>query len=1026
MNDSRRLFRGAVLRPAVRDVAAIGAALLLALGGAACEPRQHVPRTVASLLDPKREAPQYRHLVLPNEMKVLLVSDPRADRSGAAMSVGVGSLSDPPGRLGMAHFLEHMLFLGTEKYPQAGEYQAFMSRNAGYSNAYTAGDHTNYHFEAANGAFPEGLDRFAQFFIAPTLDTAYAQREMNAVDSEHAKNVENDYWRTRQVQRDQYQSGHPMRRFSTGDRTTLNGVGREELLAFYQKHYSANLMTLAVVSNASLDQQEQWVRERFSAVPNRKLPVNRFPAEYLQRKAVLRLLTVEPVADVRSLDVEFPLPSVNVHYRAKPLSLIGSVLGHEGKGSLLSLLKAEGLASSLSAGYGEATRDYASFHITVGLTPEGLKRHQEVLANLMGVIAKLRETGIPRYLYEEARTMAALDFRYRERMGSAQRASRFSALMQELPLEELPEAAYLYQEYAPELYRALLERMTPDNMLVTLTAKGVPVSQTQPNYRARYGYQELAGAEYMRLTAAQADPRWRLPDPNPFIPRDTALIAPQGALKISDTTLHHLRAEGVPAALTDRLLPFLDVTFASGEALIARMEGVLTAEEQRRYLPLLLKDSVALPRHLISLPLASVWYLPDWRFRQPKAAVILKVFIEDAFRTPRDVMLARLYEAGLAEALDEFAYPVREAGLNFEVSATKSGFTLSFAGYSSGLLALMDTVSVRLKDVDITPERFAAVKERMQRNLENRRFDQPYEQSSYYRELLLTQPAVSREAKLAALKPLTLADVQTYARQAYRRAYVQGVVVGNLQPDAARAAIEKLLARLELKPLPPALRVEEEVRSLPAGANQVFSERLEVNNSVINVYYQVGQTEPRLRGALLIIGRKLQDAYYQSLRTQQQLGYIVWAGMGQTRKTLNLTFLVQSGAYSADVLLERTEQFLPRFIAEFKAMPDAAFEGYRSAVIQAKLERDHNLSEAARRLFWVAFQNDGKWDYVSEDIRAVEALKRADVERILERVIAGDLRRRLVIRLTGKDHKAGAPKGQVITLPAAVRTAAVQ
>lgn len=1026
MSIPQRLFRRTGVHPAVRSLAALGGAVFLALILASCEPRQHVPRAVEALLDPEREAAQYRRLVLPNGMKVLLISDPRADRSGAALSVGVGSLSDPPGRPGLAHFLEHMLFLGTEKYPQAGEYQAFMGRNAGYSNAYTADDHTNYHFEVANSAFPEGLDRFAQFFIAPTLDTAYAQREMNAVDAEHAKNVENDYWRTRQIQRDQYKPGHPMRRFSTGDRTTLVGVEREELLAFYQQHYSANRMTLAVVSNAGLDQQEQWVRERFLAVPNRKLPPNRFPSEYLERKAALRLITVEPVADVRSLDVEFPLPAVEAHYRAKPLSMIGFVLGHEGKGSLLSLLKAEGLATSLSAGYGEATKDYASFHITVGLTPEGLRRYPDVLAHVLGAIAKLRQTGIPRYLYEETRTLAALDFHYRERTGSAQRASRMSALMQELPLEELPEAAYLYQEYAPELYRALLERMTPDNMLITLMARGVPTDRTQPNYRARYGYQELADAEYARLAAAQADPRWKLPEPNPFIPRDTALIRPQGALKISDITLHHLRADGVPAGVVDRLLPFLDVTFSSGEALVARLEGVLSPEEQRRYLPLLLKDSVALPRHLLNQPLASVWYLPDWRFRQPKAEVILKVFTEDAFRTPRDVALARLYEAGLAEALDEFAYPVREAGLNFEVTATKSGFTLRFGGYSSGLLALMDLVAARLKDVDITPERFAAVKERMQRGLENQRFDQPYQQSSYYRELLLTQPAVSREAQLAALAPVTLADVRGYARRAYRRVYVQGVVAGNLVPDAARAAIEKLLSRLDAQPLPPALRVEEEIRSLPAQANQVFSQRLDVNNSVINAYYQAGRSEPRLRGALLIIGRRLQDSYYQSLRTQQQLGYIVWAGMGQTRKTLNFTFIVQSGAYPADVLLERTEQFIPRFIAEFKALPEVAFEGYRTAVIQAKLERDHNLGETAQRLFWVAFQNDAKWDYVSEDIRAVESLKRAEVERILERVLTGDLRRRLVIRLIGKEHKAGPPKGQVITLPGSVRTAAIQ
>jgi hypothetical protein len=61
---------------------------------------------------------QQRRLVLPNGMKVLLWSDPKLNTSSAALAVGVGSLADPPQRQGLAHFLEHMLFLGTEKYPR--------------------------------------------------------------------------------------------------------------------------------------------------------------------------------------------------------------------------------------------------------------------------------------------------------------------------------------------------------------------------------------------------------------------------------------------------------------------------------------------------------------------------------------------------------------------------------------------------------------------------------------------------------------------------------------------------------------------------------------------------------------------------------------------------------------------------------------------------------------------------------------------------------------------------------------------
>jgi secreted Zn-dependent insulinase-like peptidase len=105
-------------------------------------------------------------------------------------------------------------------------------------------------------------------------------------------------------------------------------------------------------------------------------------------------------------------------------------------------------------------------------------------------------------------------------------------------------------------------------------------------------------------------------------------------------------------------------------------------------------------------------------------------------------------------------------------------------------------------------------------------------------------------------------------------------------------------------------------------------------------------------------------------------------------------------------------------------MPDERFERYRSAVNEAKLERDKDLDRLAERLRWVAFENDEKWDYVSEDIRAVEALTREQVIAILEKALLGSGRERLVIRLIGKDHVAGPVKGTPIEFPEQIRAAA--
>ena len=330
----------------------------------------------------------------------------------------------------------------------------------------------------------------------------------------------------------------------------------------------------------------------------------------------------------------------------------------------------------------------------------------------------------------------------------------------------------------------------------------------------------------------------------------------------------------------------------------------------------------------------------------------------------------------------------------------------------------------RLERIDIGEDIFASIKERMARSFDNQRLQQPYRQSRYFTRMLLETPNFTREALQAALATVNLQELKDYAASQLRETYLEGVVVGNLSRDSALRALRKALDTLHADVLPPAGRVQEQVLELPTGANWIFSDRLSLNNSLMHFTYQVGKTNPTLRGALLLISRPMSQQFYHQMRTRQQLGYIVWAGMGQMRKTLNLSFLVQSGQYPADELYSRMEAFVPGFIESFKTLPESPFEQFREAVIRAKLQRAKTLGEIAERLFWMAFLYDEKFDHVSEDIAAVEALTRSEVEAVLTRYLSGAGEKRLSIRLIGRDHESNPPKGKIVTLPASVRAKA--
>ena len=141
-----------------------------------------------NLTKSKSDSMNYLLKILPNGLKALLISDPDAHKSSAAIAVNIGYLSDPVSSPGLAHFCEHMLFLGTEKYPKEDEYHSFVAKNGGNSNAYTSSDVTCYYFDVSNEAFDQALDRFAQFFIKPLFNKESVDKEIRAIDSENKKN----------------------------------------------------------------------------------------------------------------------------------------------------------------------------------------------------------------------------------------------------------------------------------------------------------------------------------------------------------------------------------------------------------------------------------------------------------------------------------------------------------------------------------------------------------------------------------------------------------------------------------------------------------------------------------------------------------------------------------------------------------------------------------------------------------------------------------------------------------------------
>eukprot|EP01036_Dinobryon_divergens_P028604 gene28604-37575_t len=412
---------------------------------------------------------------LPSGLEVLLVStatslkegDINSHKAAAALSVQVGSYADPPVAEGCAHFLEHMLFMGSEKYPDENHYDSYISGHGGSCNAFTEGEYTCYQFDVDAPFLAASLDIFLQCFRAPLLAPSAVDREVKAIHNEfNIAKIE-----------DANSDDHVLRKFSWGNRQSLQdapakkGVDVQSILrAFYRRHYSPSAMKLVVVGPQSLAELEQavlaaagdWQTEPVAAEEN-ELPclsdclgcwVGLPPIPTIRLGQVTRIAAVKKS---HKLLIQWQLPPIAKDYKNKQYEYIGHLLGHEGSGSLLSNLKRLQLATNLSAGVDSSSNFdsnsmFSIFSLSIQLSESGLANWVAVVFHLCRYIDLLKSDGIREWVFQELKQIAQVSFDFMDEEEEEDLAERLSVEM--LPLHgrdrsELLQASFLQWEFDP-------------------------------------------------------------------------------------------------------------------------------------------------------------------------------------------------------------------------------------------------------------------------------------------------------------------------------------------------------------------------------------------------------------------------------------------------------------------------------------------------------------------------------------------------------------------------------------------------
>lgn len=861
----------------------------------------------------------YRYLTLSNNLRVLLISDSAAEKAAAALNVHVGSHQNPKQRPGLAHFLEHMLFLGTEKYPQAGDYQEFISQHGGDNNAYTAEENTNYFFDVENSSLEPALDRFAQFFIAPVFDASYIDHEKNAINAEFLAKINDDDRRQWDVIRGLINPDHPASTFSVGNLATLadqeNHSIRDDLVAFYQANYSANLMTLVVVGNHRLDDLQRMVEARFSQIPNHNKKIDDNYPSLFAPKVLPASLAIKPVKEIRQLSLLFPVPNYSANYATKPLSYIARFLGDEGSGSLLALLKGLGWVESIQVGEAYASRRDGMFEITLTLTKDGVKARDQIVSVVFDYVRLLSQRGISDWRFNELQQMGDIDFRFHEKAPAMDTAMELAQAMQDYPAQDLLSGQYSYTKFDEELLKRALGYLRKDNLLISLMAPEVVAGAQSEFYQTSYS---LASSVPEVLELKQAyHQKLALPERNVFIAKNTAIKAPS-MLPVQES----LAGKNIPALLVNN-------------------DGF------------------------------KLWFLQDKNFRSPKAELNFRFKLPQLNNSLESAARTQLFVALLADQLNEYAYPAKLAGLTYEVTANARGFDLKVAGYTDKQSLLVNKILTAIAQPDFAPLRFEKLKEDLIRQWRNEDKNLPYSVLAKKVARLQFLPYWGDREYIDAVQKTSFEQFKPFAADLLRGAKIEALFYGNLYPQDAiklSALIEHQLLQKRSSRLPQLakiLRVEN-----AENKSWLYSYPLEHHDHAVELYVQA--LSPALDDAahMLLLNQILQAPFYNQLRTEKQLGYVVAVSPMAFKNIEGSLFVIQSPGVSADTLIAEINNFLaaaPDYIAD-------NFNDNKNALLAQLREPAVSLTQQAEKFWQSILIGDLEFTRQQELINAVSRI----------------------------------------------------
>ena len=839
----------------------------------------------------EKDSRQYQAITLDNKMVVLLVSDPQAVKSLSALVVPVGSLEDPDSHPGLAHFLEHMTLMGSKHYPQPDSLSEFLKLHGGSHNASTAPYRTAFYLEVENDALQGAVDRLADAIAEPLLDKKYADRERNAVNAELTMARSRDGMRMAQVSAETINPAHPGARFSGGNLETLsdkpNSPVYESLLAFRDKYYSANLMKAVIYSNKPLPELAQIAAQTYGRVPNKSIERPEITVPVVTDAQKGIVIHYVPALPRKVLRVEFRIDNNSAQFRSKTDELITYLIGNRTPGTLSDWLQKQGLVEGIRADSDPVVNGNSGvLAISATLTDKGLANRDQVVAAIFSYLDMLRQKGVDKSYFDELAHVLDLDFRYPSINRDMDYVEWLADTMIRVPVEHTLDAVNIADRYDAQAIKDRMAMMTPQNARIWYISPKEPHNKTAYFVDAPYQVDKISAETFAKWQKAAGDITLNLPQLNPYIPDDFTLIKNE--------------------------------------------------------------KSYAHPELIIDEPNLRLVYMPSRYFAsEPKADITMILRNPQAMDSAKNQVMFALndYLAGIA--LDQLSNQAAVGGISFSTGAN-NGLMLNANGYTQRLPQLFGALLEGYFSYTPTEAQLEQAKSWYKQMMDSADKGKAYEQAIMPVQMVSQVPYFQREDRKALLPSITLKEVMAYRDQLKTGGRPEFMVIGNLSAEQSTTLARGIQSQL-------GANGNEWCRNkdvlVEKQQNVIFEKAGNSTDSALAaVFVPPNVDEFSSSAASAMLAQIVQPWFYNQLRTEEQLGYAVFAFSMNIGRQWGMGFLLQSNDKQPAFLWQRFKAFFPTAEQKLRAMKPEEFAQLQQAVIADMLQAPQTLGDEASQL----------------------------------------------------------------------------